>query len=337
MRAKNLSILERISLTQLEVDLNRHTLDRIPVDQWTAFSWSISRRHMFERCKRQYYLNYYGARRVREAKSEVVSAVWWLKQVVGMKAWLGTVIHYAAGEAVMAHRDGRSITRDALVDLAVRYYRDGVQASRRGIKHDGMWVILFPDVYPEDEPDLGIEEAGTLVETLVDSLLGSEGYAFATGQPASTIYEIDEPFQSFMLKDVPKLGEVKTFAIPDVLLHDGETIQIIDWKTGSVEVSSIRDQAGIYRLYAHHRYGLPGDQIGVLFAALGDDGSSVEAPGGTPSVEEARALAYDSILEMTALMDNVEYNTVAVKNFPRTDDLSLCQQCGFKRACWRHE
>jgi hypothetical protein len=127
------------------------------------------------------------------------------------------------------------------------------------------------------------------------------------------------------------------FAIPDVLLYDGETIYIIDWKTGDVEREGIHHQAGIYRLYAHLKYDLPEESIRVAIADLDGGGGSVDPPGGVPGVAQATAFAYSSIEAMLQLMEDVEYNTAPIANFPRTDQLDLCHECGFKRACWRHE
>jgi hypothetical protein len=337
MRAKNLAILDRITLDDLERALDKHTREKVPVDRWTAFSWSVSRHQMFTRCKRQYYLNYYGARRVREANSQVVSAVWWLKQVTSLRAWVGSVLHHAAGLAVNAYREGHKITPEDLASQARQYFHDGASASSRGAKHDRQWVVLFEHIYPDDPPSLDWHTAEKLVVDLTHVMLESDAYNFITSLPRHAVYEVDEPFQSFQLPGVPLLGDVRVFAIPDVLLHDGETIHIIDWKTGDVERPEIRDQAGIYRLYAHQRYDLPGEQVEVSFSALDSGGISVEAPGGTPSIEEARALAHASMRAMVEHMSDFEYNTVMIDDFPMTDDRSICRRCGFKRACWRHE
>lgn len=337
MRAKNLKILERITLEQLESALDRHTREKIKVDRWTAFSWSASRHQMLERCSRQYYLNYYGARRVREANNEIVSAIWWLKQVTSLKAWIGTVIHHVARMAVEAHRDGKRISSGRLAETATQYYRDGVSASERGIKHDDQWVVLHEHIYPSEVFTLDHDAAEKQLVDLTHTLLESEAYGLISGTPPRDICEIDEPFQSFELPNVPALGTVRVFAIPDVLLYDGESIHIVDWKTGDVELASIRQQAGIYRLYAHHTYHLPEDAIHVSIADLGQRGESVKPPGGTPSIAEAAAFAHTSIAEMVARMEDVEYHTVPIRRFPMTDNLSFCQRCGFKRACWRYE
>ncbi len=336
MRADNLAILERITLKELEKELDKHTLQQIPVDRWTEFSWSVSRHRTFESCKRQYYLNYYGSRRVRDAKSQIVSALWWLKQVTSIRAWIGTVIHNAAQAALTALRDGQEIDRDALASQAIDDYRAGIRASERGTKYNDQWIVLFEHVYPGDPFSIDRDEAEQRVFDLAHTLLESEAYEQIKAQP-SAIREIDEPFQSFYLSGLPGFDKVRIFAIPDVLLQEGNTVHIIDWKTGGVEGSEIRDQAGIYRLYAHHRYDVPQESITVSIADLDGGGENAEPPGGTPGLDEAQALVAASIGAMVERIENLEFHTASIYDFPRTDDLTRCQQCGFKRACWRGE
>jgi hypothetical protein len=47
MRDKDLSILSRITLSDLESTLDEHTSTPVPVDRWTEFTWSASRHRMF--------------------------------------------------------------------------------------------------------------------------------------------------------------------------------------------------------------------------------------------------------------------------------------------------
>jgi hypothetical protein len=336
MRTDNITYLDRITLGYLEDTLDRHTRDQVPVDRWTEFSWSVSRHQMFTRCRRQYYLNYYGARRVRDAANPVVSAVWWLKQITGLKTWIGSLVHEVAQDALNTIRSGREVDDEDLMRQARERYRECVRASARGVKCGDRWVSLHRHAYPNDPVELSTEDGEGRVEELVRSLLGSEAYTHILSIPPQHIREVDEPFQSFVLEGVAELGSVKVFAIPDVLLHDGKSIRIIDWKTGEVEAEGIAEQAGIYRLYAYQRYGLPEARITVEIADLLGGGESVEPPGGTPSVADATRFAYHSIGEMVALIENMSYHTVKIADFPMTDDLSICQKCGFKRACWRH-
>lgn len=341
MRADNLEILDRITLAELEKALDVNTREKVEVDKWTAFSWSVSRHKMFEDCERRYYLNYYGARRVREANSPAVSAIWWLKQVTLLRTWIGSVIHHVAGLAVQAHRDGNQVGEQELIDEAMRYYRGGVLASERAAKHDGQWIVLFEHLYPGDRFSIDRDAAEALVVDLARTLLESDAYGFIKSLPPQAVREVDPPFQSFELADVPAAGKLRVFAIPDVLLHDGgavgsAAVYIIDWKTGDLTSESIRWQAGVYRLYAHQTYQLPAESIHVAIADLANSGESVDPGGGVPSLDETRAFIRTSAQAMLDRLDDVTFNTASIDSFPMTDDLEMCQQCGFKRACGRY-
>ena len=335
MRSKNLAALDRITLPELEETLNLHTLKQIPVDQWTEFSWSVSRHSLFDRCKRQYYLNYYGARRVREAQNEMVSAIWWLKQGITLKMWIGSVVHNVVQQAMRAYRDGQPMTHAEVLGLAVQLFHGGLIASERGSKHEGQWVVLMEHLYPDDKLLIDPAAEQTLRE-LIHNFLTSESYALIRSLPAEAIYEIDESFQSFLMEGIPKLGSVRIFAIPDLLLMHNDVVTIIDWKTGDAERETIRYQAGVYRLYAHEAYNIPEYAINVQIVDLAYGGQVLEPPGGTPTLDETQEFITGSIASMVERMDYPMYNTVSIENFPMTDDLVLCQTCPFKRACWRH-
>ena len=341
MRTNNLARLDSLTLPQLERILDHHTQERIPVDRFTAFSWSTSRHGTFERCRRQYYLNYYGARRVRDARDKAISAIWWLKQVAPLRIWIGSVIHEVAQVAVRRHAKGLPVSRSDVVSQTISLYWDGVEASRRGIKRGSQWLVLFEHIYPDAPPLVEGEDPEKSAEEIVrqraESFFDSEGWQLIQSLPPDRVAEADEEFQSFTLTGVPEMpGGVTVFAIPDVLLRDGEHITIIDWKTGGVDYESIRQQAGVYRLYAHWTYDVPEEAITVKIADLAGDGALVDPPDGTPSLSEAEQFVRGSIAQMFASMQSIDYNTVAIKDFPRTDDLNVCQMCGFKRACWRH-
>ncbi|NDJ35109.1 MAG: PD-(D/E)XK nuclease family protein [Chloroflexi bacterium] len=324
----NTHILTEIPLADSEAILDAHTLEQVPVTRWTAFSWSHSRHTLFATCRRRYYLHYYGSRRIRETNSRVVRAIWWLKQITPMSAWIGTVVHEAAAAALRAVRDGMPVP-DVRV-LARERFAAGLEASARGRKLDGRWLVLWPDAYGGS----GTGSPEELLEGLLDNLLASDTYKSLTNLPGGLFQEIDEAFQSFELEGIARLGTVRTFAIPDVLILNDRTLRIVDWKTGSTTPDSVRWQAGIYQLYAGLTYDLQEEEISVEIVDL-TQGSSGEPAGGTPGFAETRAFIETSIAEMVDLMADVDYHTVSIRDFPMTDDLTLCQTCNFKRACRR--
>jgi len=331
MRTINLQALERATRQGLEDELDDHTREMAPVTYWTAFSWSASRHSLFRRCLRQYYLYYYGSRRVREAKREVVSAIWWLKQVTPLRQWVGTVVHSAAQWAVRAHREGESPDDERLVERAVAYFREGVIASERGARLGSRWVALYEHVYPDEPRRLDGVAAEELVADLTGALLQSDALALIRNRSPEAIREADEPFQSFLFDGV------KVFAIPDVLLEADDRITIIDWKTGDADDEMIPLQMGVYRMYANRTYGYPEEAIDALIADLAGGGPAAPPVGGLPALADVEAFVRASIRAMVDKMENVDYHTVSISDFPMTDDLARCRRCAFKRACWRHE
>lgn len=338
MRRNNLAVLNDATLEELEITLDLHTRELVPPSRYTAFSWSVTRHAMLEECPRRYYLNYYGSRRVREARSRIVSAVWWLKQVRTARMWIGSVIHIVAAEAAAALRDGRELGREAAVDLALDVFRAGVEASRRGAKLGDDWVVLAEHVYPDAPPSVDSVEAEAFVARLANSLLDSEAYGRLRAAPEA-IAEIDPKYQSFDLTGVAGHGTVRVFAMPDVLLYDpaAPAVRIIDWKTGGTDRESIRMQAGIYRLYAGRAYDVPEEAVTFEIADLAGGGRSIPSRGEPLSAKEAEAFVRESIYNMTARMENIRSNTVSIRHFPMTSDRSICAGCGFRRACWRED
>lgn len=335
MRNDDLSILNEFSLDRIEQDLDYHTTRPIPVDRYTRFTWSVSRHHMYNRCQREYYLNYYGSRNVRGAASRVVSAVWWLKQITSLPAWIGTVIHHVAADALNAYLDGITRSPDDLKMQADSYYWDGVAASARGSKHDNRWMILPNQVYRDDLSKAEIEQGGARVAELVDTMVTSDAYQWLLSIPPEQIAELDVPFQSFDYTPPGTRQTIPVFAIPDVLVAQDDLITIIDWKTGSVDGEEYGLQAGVYRLYAASEYDEPEDHIIVRLADLGGDGALVEPAGGVPALDEANAFIAGSITAMIEQMNDSKYNTVSVHNAPMTGDLALCARCRFRMVCKR--
>lgn len=332
MYLDNIRAFDDLTLAELEAVLDEHTRKPVPTNEYTAFSWSVSRHNLFARCKRQYYLNYYGPRRVRDRGNHpVVGALWWLKQARTLRMWLGSVVHEVAREAVLAHWDGMPMDVEEGVERALATFNGGVRASSRGTRFEGEWVVLQEHVYPDDYEQADWDGAEKMLAEMIETLFASDAYEAIVSSPPEAVLEVDEPFQSMTFDGT------RVFAVPDVMMLEGDVHHIIDWKTGDAGREEIRAQAGVYALYANQKYGVPEQQIRVTISDLGGGGRNVSPPGGVPSLEEAAAFVRGSMASMRNMLDSEKYNTVAIIDYPMTDDLSLCRGCNFKRACWRHE
>jgi hypothetical protein len=325
MLKRDISVFDKTTRKQVEQILDAHTRERAPLTRWTRFSWSVSRHHTFQTCKRAYYLTYYGARRVREANNKIISAVWWLKQVTGHRAWVGRVIHEAAARAIRAHVAGAPLHEDDLMQQATALYDDGLRASRRQTRLGKQWVFIREMVY--DEP---WHPAYAEVKNLMRAFLTSAAYQRLLSLPPETVLEVDEAFQTFDF--VTEDDTVPVYAIPDVLYRGDNSIHIIDWKTGLPERDMADRQAHVYGVYAHTTYNILDIHAHIVTLSKPEAAYSMR-----PSVEVGSALIATSIAMMMDHLEDSSYQTARIRNFPMTDDLSTCKTCPFKRVCWRHD
>lgn len=327
MLTHHLKQLNDLDLEQVEFHLDQHTRSR---KKGGKLSWSYSRHRMFNRCKRQYYLHYFASKRVRTANDIVVSTAWWLKQLTSLRAWIGSVVHRAAQRLVASiSEDAEDLSSARLADYTLALFDDGVQASQRESKSTySRWVLLGEDAYgqPYDLP-----QARDKVQLLTTNLFNHPAYSLILD--AQSVLENDNAFQSFTV-DVENVGEVPVYAIPDVLISSDDVATIIDWKSSTPETEDMRTQASIYSFYTHQAHQFSEEEIRALFAVL-DEHTIIDAD--TDTLVQTHQMIVDSVTQMTTLIEDTEYQTVSIKDFPMTDDLDRCATCSFRRLCWRHE
>lgn len=325
MLTHHLNQLDSLDLEQVEFQLDQHTRSRKKGNQ---LSWSYSRHRLFNRCKRQYYLHYYGSRRVRSANDIVISTVWWLKQLTSMRAWIGTIVHRAARRLVNGLTDlEKSLTPDELVQYAQALFDDGIQASQRGRKSDySRWVLLSEDAYQQP---YDLTHAREKLATLTTNLFDHPAYDLIA--KSQSIIENDSAFQSFKV-DIAEVGEIAVYAVPDVLIVEGGEAIIIDWKSSTPKHEDMQSQGSIYSFYTYHMHQFSDENIRAIFAIL-DEPAMLQAKIDSHSV--TRAMIADSVQQMSALFEDPHFQTVSIKDFPMTDELTRCETCSFRRICWR--
>jgi hypothetical protein len=128
---------------------------------------------------------------------------------------------------------------------------------------------------------------------------------------------------------------VKVFAIPDFVFQDESgRITVVDWKTGKMR-DGYQDQVVGYALYLAHRYRVPPESVRCLLVFV-NQGEEVEVSVDEATVKRYRLFFEDSVRSMQALLLNAAQNVpVDATQFPKTEDLSECARCAFRRACGR--
>src|SRR5690606_12639367 len=95
------------------------------------FSWSKSRHEKFSECLRAYYLHYYFSWGgwTYDASPEA-QAAWRLKKLTNRFAWVGTVVHDAIRDTLLAIQAGQPVSLERTLEDARGRMRAEFRSSR---------------------------------------------------------------------------------------------------------------------------------------------------------------------------------------------------------------
>ena len=308
----------------------------------TPFSWSYSRHRTFQDCPRKYWLHYYAAARGEEPDADPrLREVFVQKYLVSRPAWVGTLVHDAAEQALLLLRpDLREIPegeeappappvtrREELAEFFLDRARREVEGSQSGTSsEDPRARVGFEEHYygiaPRDHWEVTFGEIFHMIQSL----------------PQHPIFRRLEEARDRVV-EVERLVEVELMDVIvrlrlDVLVrdeHDG--MVIIDWKTGrSHRASNVLSQLGVYGLYVQQAYGA---RAAGLWANLRVGGFSVH-PLGEDALARAASLITSSSEAMQLALEDPENNAGREEDFPTLPEGSgRCRWCRFRRTCAR--
>ncbi|MCB9680749.1 MAG: PD-(D/E)XK nuclease family protein [Alphaproteobacteria bacterium] len=296
------------------------------------FTWSWSRHRALEGCRRRYWYDYYGARDGwRASAPERTRTLYEMKRLAGPNQWVGQVVHELAARVIGQWQQGVDVDRDALLEDAARVGRRAIDDARRGLSHlDPRRYTGFAALYYDEVPEPGWWDA------LVDDLVGQVA-AWLDHPIAARIREVPERVREVERLERFVVGDTPLFVALDVLVDDGQGgLVVIDWKTGTMHVDDEVDaQLGVYALYAHRRYTMPGPRITVVQAST-RDGSFRQRTGSAADLAETSRRIQASADQMAALLRDPTRDEAEEVRFPKLPAGSdTCETCTYRRACDR--
>jgi hypothetical protein len=292
-----------------------------------TFSWSLSRQQMFNDCRRQYYLNYYGAWGgwADEAPSPARLA-YRLKQIVGLDVWVGDILHRVI-ESELAHvrrgfRPRAELLKERARSLLNLEWKQSIeQRWRENAKHNRNLFEHYYGMEVDKERRARLREKLFTCLDSFGSLPLLAQLAVAPPEAWITVEQLD----TFVVDCVPVYVKIDCAVALDGLTW------IIDWKSGK---GSDRDaeQTFCYGLYAMQKWGTPLDRMRTLLAYLFLNETREEA------VTAERALAMQErivsgIHAMRGCLRDPAANVACEDDFPLTDNHRLCRRCCFHELC----
>jgi PD-(D/E)XK nuclease superfamily protein len=292
------------------------------------FSWSRSRDHTFQECRRKYFYQYYGAWGGWEAGvSAEVRRLYVLKQLASRQQWAGRIVHDAIEMALHVLRAGRGVPLEPFIADVIERMRGEWRSSRAGAYRDSpKTTALFEHEYAVD---LKPEAWRALSHNVATCLR----HFFQLPLLAAIRRTTPEHWSIEHWSKVFEFEGTAVWAAPDFgFWTDEGRLALVDWKTGGGNGEGASFQLGCYALYAHEVLGVAPARVDLLEVnlrepvvnRLGWDDARLEA------VREQLRL---SIRAMKAYLVDPDANLAALADFERTEDVRLCRWCNFRAVC----
>jgi hypothetical protein len=302
------------------------------------FSWSLSRRKTFERCKRAYWFSYYGHWGGWEAGANPrTRKIWRLKQLTTRAMWVGSVVHEEIARVLHQLWRGQPVLDpEEIVEQTIHkmrsHYRDSMENN---FLHDPKRHTRFLEhEYRVETPRERWKESADRAKRALRNFFASEIYAQLSALDEAEWLEVEDSNQPPPLLDVDGFP---VYVRVDLAFRDEGRVTIVDWKTGKGAEPDGRDQLAGYALYAQEQWDVPAAMVRAreINVVLNRD-KVHELDGGF--LDEFRVRLARSVADMHAFLEDIPSNRAAPEDeFPYCVAERECRFCFFVGVCPRWE
>ena len=282
----------------------------------SVLGWSISRHETFDKCKRQYFYNYY-SKYVPDVPQYKLTQ---LKNLTSVPLEVGNVVHEVL-EAFLhrLQKNASDINEQRFFDFA-RQKTESCFASK----------TFLETLYRPDTP-VDIEKAHARVSTCMRNFINSPCYSWIFMK--ALINKNDWMIEPGGYGET-RLGGIKAYCKMDFLFPvDGE-IHILDWKTGAKDQGKHGTQLTAYAMAASHNFNIPIEKIYPKIIYLYPEFSEFEISLGPDDFETLLTRAKNQTIEMQAFCKDPDKNIpLSMDNFPCTAFGGLCSYCNYQGIC----
>lgn len=289
-------------------------------------SWSCSRADVFSRCRLEYWFNYTFAHGGWDPKADFRKRECHvLKHTKNRYAWMGDLVHEGLEEFFREYAEGRLIAREALAVAADRKMRAQFRESRDQAYrlHPGRCTGLM-------EHENAVPVTDDQWKRIHDNVMNCVNNFFLTPFFKKHILEEKKPLFRMEKLDHYYLDDIRVYAKPDAAYKDGETLKIIDWKTGEAH-DEHEFQLLYYILYGTIKLGYPAGCVeGSLIYLKNNLIKKVEVLPGY--LDNAMEHLRKSFAEMKAFDEALKAG-LPEEEIPSARAASVCAQCRFQKIC----
>lgn len=299
--------------------------------EYPKWSWSFSRRQIFQACPRRYYYNYYGSHNGWEPNAPQEAALAYrLKKLTNIYLTLGNALHQTAERLALRVAEGRQpFSASEAEEMIRRQLRRVWRSSRdqrrlflqRPNRVDMLHEFYYGRGLSEDVVELINQRAKQVAAALTTSATWEELAAKGSKLIAA------EQFDTFELRGT------SVYAVPDLLFRTEKGFWlIVDWKTGELALEN-QEQLALYALYVLQKHGVKPEKIKARLEYL-SLAEVLELSFSRQELELVAEKAFQSMEEMRGFLADPELNAPkSPAHFPLTNQRRQCPSCNFYELC----
>jgi len=279
--------------------------------------WSASRYDLFSICKRRYFYQYY-AKYDQELPTRRIQQH---KELVSIPLETGGIVHKVIEVLLNRLRTTtEAIDREKFFDFA-----------RRTTAHQVSTATFDEQVYGV-MPQVAADDLLPKIEISLANLLASDRLAWLTEQAAEhgEDWIIDPPGYG-----ETRLGDLKAYCKVDFLFPSGQDYNILDWKTGKVNIDKHRKQLMGYATWATYHFDTQPSNVKPAIAYLQPAYAEVQETFNAFDLEHFAIQVRAETQEMYEYCRDIGQNIPLDKSeFPLVDDQRICSVCNYRGLCY---
>lgn len=293
--------------------------------------WSYSRRSLFERCPRQYYYEYFGAKKSVALADPDKTQIQFLSELPSRHLRAGDIVHTVIRVTLRKAQNGEYWDADRIVGWGQALLRKDREHSRSHPDGDHDSETPFP-------PKLSLEYHYRMpeVETLydeIDARLVNALTNFATSPVFETFRAHGRYPDSLVEKRFTlKALDCKIDGQVDLAYQTGDLVTVVDWKLGQEDgIGEDSLQMAAYALWAMDFFAVTPYQISVYKSFLGSN-SVTQFSSDLDTLEAAKVRIIQDAERLASVQDYGERG-IAAAFTPCYQEL-ICKSCPFQRLCY---
>ena len=294
------------------------------------FGWSSSRGRLYKKCKRAYWLRYYGswdgwAKGAHPGKR----IAYRLGKMNSLIPWSGNVVHDVVQRAATRLSKKLRVTLDDAKGWARAAMVKGWREARSADWADKPKKFLnLGELYYEGETEEVVRKAGAARDRVNTAL----EHWWEMGWP-EMLWDlgVDDWIELEGLSKIRFRDSVDIYVQPDLAFWREGLLMVVDWKTGKAREAD-STQVKIYVIWAMKR----GFSLEKIRSQLVYLGASPQEKTAAYTMDQMRLFAdvlWEDIEEVRRNLYNREHNVARAEDFPMTEDRSDCKWCEYRQLC----